>query len=792
MNRIIFTSAFAFSFLVSSAQLNMTQTDQIDYNPLHNTGCSNLWGYTDELGNEYAIVGLNNGTSIVNVTNPNNVNEIWYLPDSNSIWREVKVWGDYAYVTTEEAAGLLIIDLSPLPGSTVLPNYRFWGPSGNQFSSAHSLFIDENGVLYLHGTDRGNGGVIFYDLAANPVNPPELGEYDNYYVHDSYARGDTLYAAHISDGFLNIVDVSNKSNPVIMATQVTPSIFTHNAWINDAGTHVFTTDEVSNAYIASYNITNLSNITEADRTRSLANNNGNGSIPHNTYYNNGYLYTSYYRDGVVIHDVSDPENMIEVANYDVSTSSGDGFNSVWGVYPYFSSGTIIASDMENGLYVFSANLVQACKVHGTVTDASTTNPILNAEITIIGQPVVDYSDNAGGYKTGLGAPGTYNIAFYKTGYERDTAYNVVLTNGDTVIVDMALTPLVPFTLSGTVTEAISGTPIANAQVQIVNTEFTASAVTNASGNYSMVVYEGNYEIASGHWGHTNFCTSPVFFDAANNTYNMQLAKGYYDDFYFDFGWTASGNATNGDWVRELPIPTGLPGNIAVNPWFDESQDCGEICYMTGNDPGSVGAFDVDGGTVTLTSPVFDGTLYIDPWVEYSRWFYNGGGNGNPNDTLKVKVSNGSTTVTLEQITDDNFTMSQWNDTTRQLSSVITITNNMRFIIETRDSDLSPHLVEGGLDRWKITEGNTFSVSENEIENELTLYPNPANGFVNVKVNSKISFSVELIDITGKIIFQSPSAKSEIRINTSGIVGGIYFVRINTGETTVTKKLVVEK
>ena len=35
-----------------------------------NTNCSDIWGWEDGLGNEYALVGLKNGFSCVNVTNP--------------------------------------------------------------------------------------------------------------------------------------------------------------------------------------------------------------------------------------------------------------------------------------------------------------------------------------------------------------------------------------------------------------------------------------------------------------------------------------------------------------------------------------------------------------------------------------------------------------------------------------------------------------------------------------------------------------------------------------------------
>ena len=57
-------------------------------------------------------------------------------------------------------------------------------------------------------------------------------------------------------------------------------------------------------------------------------------IPHNSHFINDYIVTSYYRDGVTVHDVANKGNMVEVGNFDTSPSfSGDGFNGCWGVYP---------------------------------------------------------------------------------------------------------------------------------------------------------------------------------------------------------------------------------------------------------------------------------------------------------------------------------------------------------------------------------------------------------------------------------------------------------------------------
>ena len=94
------------------AQFNMSQLGYVDIPTLHTTKLNGIWGYTDEAGNEYALVGTEDGVSIVDITVPAAATEILFIPGLNSVWREIKTVGDYAYVTTEASEGLLIIDLS--------------------------------------------------------------------------------------------------------------------------------------------------------------------------------------------------------------------------------------------------------------------------------------------------------------------------------------------------------------------------------------------------------------------------------------------------------------------------------------------------------------------------------------------------------------------------------------------------------------------------------------------------------------------------------------------------------
>ena len=102
-------------FVVSQSSMNLVLMGTYEWN---NTEGSDIWGWVDPNGNEYALVGLNDGFSVVDVTNGTNPIEMFYIPDLNSTWRDIKTWNNYAYVTTEADAGLLIVDLNDMTGNT--------------------------------------------------------------------------------------------------------------------------------------------------------------------------------------------------------------------------------------------------------------------------------------------------------------------------------------------------------------------------------------------------------------------------------------------------------------------------------------------------------------------------------------------------------------------------------------------------------------------------------------------------------------------------------------------------
>ncbi len=669
--------------LAAFPQRNMTLLGNFDYQD----DLSDLWGYAAN-GREYAIVGIESGVSIVDITDPTNPDEIHFIPGVNTIWRDVFTFGQYAYVTNEGGGGLLIIDLSGLPATINSVNRA---PNG--LTTAHDVFIDENGIAYVVGGNGNNRGALMLDLNVDPWNPPVVGNYTARYVHDTYVRNDTMWSAEINDGIFSVVDVRNKSNPVVITTQSTTGDFTHNTWLSDDGQYLFTTDEVSNANIDAYDISDLSNIRLVGTFQSNA---GSNVIPHNVFIKGNFGIISYYRDGVVIFDATQPNNMIEVGNYDTSPLAGNGFNGDWGVYPYLPSGNVIASDIESGLFILGVEYVQAAYLTGLVTDSNTTAALSAVNVTIQQTNTNRTTSATGRYNSGVADSGLYTIIFSKTGYISKVVNNVLLRNGLTTILNVQLIPqfTIP-TLSGTVVDSITNIGIPNANVRFESLSGQVyTATTNAQGDFSIANFPaGYYDANAGKWGYVTTGQSATII---TNNITFKVQPGWYDDFIFSFGWTQTATATVGTWTRGVPNGTDYNGSPA-NADIDAQNDYGKFAVVTGNAANAAaGDDDIDGGYTRLVSPIFDISTYTDPYLTYQRWYFNDGGSGTPNDYMRVRITNGTDTVLLEDLT---TTANNWTTKQYRITDYVTPSATMKLIVEA--ADLTPgHLVEGGLDAFR--------------------------------------------------------------------------------------------
>ncbi len=786
MKNLLFFIAMCFGSSQLIAQLNISFVGNLDYGE----DLSDIWGYRAPDSTEYALVGVGNGFSIVSLADAANPTEVAFIPGDQSIWRDIKTFGEYAYVTTDEGNdGLLVVDMSDLPNS--VESY-FFQPTllGGTIERCHNLYIDEEGYMYLAGCNVNGGGVLIYDVFTDPYNPAFVNNTPGGYAHDVFTKNNIMYSSNLDNG-LRIFDVTDKNNLILRNITTTPVNFTHNAWSTDDNTVVFTTDEVADAPVGSYDVSNLDDVKELDQFRP-ATTLGDGVVPHNAHVWGNYVIVSYYSDGCLILDATHPDNLIEVGNFDTYIPSTTGFNGSWGAYPYLPSGLILVTDISSGLYVLEPNYVQGCYLEGTVTDINDGSALNEVTITInSGAPNLELTDVFGEYKTGQANAGTFDVTFTKLGYF-DLTTSAVFENGVITFLDVQMTPKAIINMTGLTLKNIDDTELENVAVVAESDQGQIfNAISNTDGTFSIEnIVEGDYEFYAGKWGYFHKVAATTL-SPTNNAVTLKLEIGYQDDFFFDFDWTASGDAETGMWEFGFPDGTFFQGQIS-NPSEDVEGDLGNQCYVTENSgSNNAGNADVDDGMTTLTSPVMDLTIYNEPIVNYRTWFFNDGGNGDPDDDYVISISNGTDTVVLETITES---LSEWRpESSFVVPDVIAVTENMTLIATTQDQG-SGHLVEAGFDAFIVTEGMPTSTEDIAKYNiQFDAFPNPFESTISVGIHfNDISKNaqMQITNVLGQVVNVLPLNSSNQMDLGRNWEKGIYFLTIKVdGEIVETHRVV---
>ena len=358
---------------------------------------NDCWGWTDSTtGREYAIMGVNNGTSFIDITDSTSPQYLGKLPTStvDSSWRDMKVYNDHVYIVSEAGDhGLQVFNLANLRG---LDSEQVFSAdyTDKSFGKAHNIAINEDsGYAYIAGART--KGIYAFNLS-NPLAPKlELEGSQFGYSHDAQIVnykgpdqdhfGKEIYIGS-NENKVDIVDVTDKSEPKLISTFLYDHQYTHQAWLTDDHKYALLGDELdevdSNYELKADAKTRTVIIDLSDLDKPSLHHDYEAetkAIDHNGYVKGTEFFLASYTAGLRVLDILniDQKSISETGFFNtfinhndsglpnsttVKSQDPDGdhsgkkgnssaFNGAWSVYPFFKSENIIISDINSGLYI---------------------------------------------------------------------------------------------------------------------------------------------------------------------------------------------------------------------------------------------------------------------------------------------------------------------------------------------------------------------------------------------------------------------------------------------------------
>jgi hypothetical protein len=345
-------------------------------------------------------------------------------------------------------------------------------------------------------------------------------------------------------------------------------------------------------------------------------------------------------------------------------------------------------------------------------------------------------------------------------------------------------------ISGNIIDAATSAPVSGASL-VFEGSSNVTTTSDGSGNFSVSIKAGNYNVYAGKWGYmTNRFSHNEAYNIGSAGLSIPIQNGvYYDDFSINEGWVSSGSAASaGAWVLDYPVETrSTSGNTITQTGHSLTTDFGSRCYITGNGTfgGSAGATDVDAGTAILTTPSMDLSTYRNPYIQYNRWFYGG-----TSDNEKIKISDGTTSVDIETIT---YTGSEnlWTPRIIRVKDFIALSSTMTFSVEVTDAGTAS-TVEGALDRFMVKDSFQAGIANSSDFESFNLYPNPTKDLLNIiyQSGSQESADLKIFNSIGELIIaKSIQATTLNVIDIAVLSNGVYIVELSDKDHIVRRKVV---
>ena len=349
-------------------------------------GLNDAWGWVDpETGQRWALVGREDGTAFVEITDPASPRYAGQLPmpqtAQSNVWRDIKVDGTYAFIVADGSSsrrglhGMQVFDLRHLRTATAAPVTFEADALYAGFNVAHNIVVnEETNRAYAVGArldqQSCNAGLHIIDIS-NPLAPEFLGCFSHAgtgrvgggYTHDAqcvvYSGPDTTYQGReicvgANETAISVAEVTNPDSPRAISRANYPAAsYVHQGWFTEDQRYFVQNDELDERVFDNHTHTYIWDMTDLDDPVLLTDFASDAvSTDHNLYVRGELVYQANYSSGLRILDISDPAAPFVTGFFDTRPfDDAVNFNGAWTAWPYPDSDLVIISSRSEGLFV---------------------------------------------------------------------------------------------------------------------------------------------------------------------------------------------------------------------------------------------------------------------------------------------------------------------------------------------------------------------------------------------------------------------------------------------------------
>ncbi|MDA0874685.1 MAG: choice-of-anchor B family protein [Bacteroidetes bacterium] len=359
-------------------------------------GLNDAWGWVDpQTGQRWALVGREDGTAFVEITDPESPRYAGELPmpstAQSNVWRDIKVDGTWAFVVADGSGsrqgmhGMQVFDLTRLRSANGSPETFTADAHYTDFAVAHNVVVNEasdrtyavGARVDQHGC---NSGLHMIDIS-DPLMPSFLGCFADRgtghagtgYTHDAQCviyegpdpehRGREICVGS-NETALSVVDVTDADNPRPLSRASYPAAtYVHQGWFSEDQRLFIQNDELDERVFDPRTHTYIWDVEDLDDPVLLTDFVSNvTSTDHNLYVRGDLVYQANYSSGLRVLDITDPADPFVAGYFDTRPDdNGVNFNGAWTAWPYPDSDLVIISSRGEGLFVVRPSMVMGVR-----------------------------------------------------------------------------------------------------------------------------------------------------------------------------------------------------------------------------------------------------------------------------------------------------------------------------------------------------------------------------------------------------------------------------------------------